>query len=135
MFALIWGDGMNFAFPDVCNTPLAAGLPVPVPYPNISETATNVDPMPNVLMDCMPTINMAGVDSVSEGDDAGVQLGVASFIMSGQTGYLVGSVTTLIDGLPAMRLTSVTQQNCMVKLPNSVGMTIEPGQFTVLTLG
>ena len=32
------GGGFTVAFPDVCKTPTPAG-PVPIPYPNIAQTA------------------------------------------------------------------------------------------------
>ena len=38
MFALTMGAGVDFAFPDVCLTPIV--VPVPIPYPNISESIT-----------------------------------------------------------------------------------------------
>lgn len=134
MFALTMGTGMNFAFPDVCQTPIPPVI-VPIPYPNISETATATPAAYNVLMDCMPTLNQMSFPLVSEGDETGVAMGVASFFESGTTMYLLGNVTIFAFGTPVQRLTSITAQNCLVVLPNTVGMTICPSQVTVLTLG
>lgn len=72
---------------------------------------------------------------VSEGDDAGVLLGVVSHLVSGETLYFVGSETIMMGGLPCQRLTSVTGQNCLAVLPNAPGVTTVPSQCTVLTLG
>jgi len=58
-----------------------------------------------------------------------------SHLIDGQTEYFVGCATILVDGVPAQRLTSVTGQNCLAKLPNAPGMCLCPSQVTVLTLG
>ncbi|OEU66695.1 MAG: hypothetical protein BA863_16795 [Desulfovibrio sp. S3730MH75] len=134
MFALTQGAGMDMGFPDVCLTPVGP-VPVPIPYPNIAESATTAPAAYNVLIDCMPTLNQVSLGLVSEGDEPGVELGVVSHLESGQTEYLVGCITIMADGLPAQRLTSVTGQNCLAVLPNAPGMCICPSQVTVLTLG
>lgn len=134
MFALTLGSGMDFAFPDVCITP-AAPSPVPVPYPNTSETISTEPAVENVTIDCMPVINQMSVGLMSEGDEAGTLLGVTSLMVSGQTSYSLGCSTIFMGGAPCQRLTSLTKQNCMEVLPNAVGSTIAPSQVTVLTLG
>lgn len=134
MFALTLGSGVDFAFPDVCLTPIA-GVPVPVPYPNVSETITTEPAVENVTIDCMPVINLMSKGLVSEGDEAGTLLGVASLMVSGQTGYTLGCATIFMGGAPCQRLTSLTEQNCLEEMPNCVGSTIAPSQVTVLTLG
>jgi hypothetical protein len=133
MFALTMGSGVDFAFPDVCLNP--AVEPVPIPYTNMSETIPTVPAVDNVTIDCMPVINLMSVGLVSEGDEAGTLLGVVSFMMSGQTAYSLGCETIFMGGAPCQRLTSLTLQNCMEELPNTVGSTIAPSQVTVLTLG
>ena len=132
MFGLTFGEGMNMGFPDVCLTPVV--VPVPIPYPNISQTATCADPLPGVLMECLPSMNLMSTCELSEGDEAGSLLGVVSHMISGPTMYIVGSTGVLIDGAPAQRLTSVTGQNAMEVLPNTPGVTIVPSQETVLCL-
>jgi len=128
------GAGMNLGFPDVCLTPLAAGAPVPIPYPDIAMTATTAPAAYNVLVDCMPAINQLSLGLMSNGDEAGVMGGVASHLIDGQTEYIVGCFTILVDGIPAQRMTSVTGQNAM-GTPNAPGMCLVPSQVTVLTLG
>ena len=135
MFMLTMGAGTELGFPDVCLTPLAAGAPVPIPYPDTGETITSAPAAYNVLIDCMPVINQMSEGLVSAGDDAGVELGVASHMISGETIHIVGCFTIFVDGMPAQRLTSVTGQNCMGVMPNSPGMCIAPSQVTVLSLG
>lgn len=134
MFSLTMGAGMELGFPDVCLTPIGP-VPAPIPYPNISETATTAPAAYNILTDCMPTLNQVSMGLVSEGDEPGVEMGVISHLESGQTEHLVGCITIFADGLPVQRLTSVTGQNCLAVLPNAPGVAIVPSQVTVLTLG
>jgi hypothetical protein len=89
----------------------------------------------NVLTECTPSLNMMSKGLVSLGDQAGVLLGAVSHIMSGQTSYDVGCFTIMVGGAPAQRLISVTGQNCMAVMPNSVGACIVPSEVTVLALG
>lgn len=41
------GGGMVLAFPDVCKTPALTGVPIPIPYPNISQTSSKEDTAPS----------------------------------------------------------------------------------------
>jgi hypothetical protein len=134
MFMLTMGAGMDLGFPDVCITPVGP-VPTPIPYPNIAESVTTAPTVDNVLIDCMPVINTLSMGLVSEGDDTGVEMGVVSHMISGETNYEVGCFTIFVGGLPAQRLTSVTGQNSLEKLSNGPGMCLVPSQITVLALG
>jgi len=134
MFALTMGAGMDTAFPDVCKTPTPAG-PVPIPYPNIAMSATTAPVAANVLIDCMPSINLASKGLISNGDQVGVAGGVVDSMIMGQANYTLGCLTIMIGGAPAQRLTSITAQNAAGVTPNCVGMCLTPSQVTVLTLG
>ena len=134
MFLLSNQGGLNLAFPDVCNTPAAAGAPVPVPYPNISNCAT-ANPSTvarTVLTGNMPSLNLNSQIPLSNGDEAGVQMGVVSGMIMGPTRFLQGSNTVLVEGAPAQRLTSTTGQNGQSN--NCPGVTLAPGQVTALVL-
>jgi len=134
MFMLTMGAGMDMGFPDVCDTPMVEGM-ITVPYPNISMTATDTPAAYNVLVDCMPAINQLSMGQVSTGDEVGMLGGVASARFDGESVYMVGCVTILVDGIPAQRMTSVTGQNAMGVMPNAPGISLSPSQVTVLTLG
>ena len=134
MFATTMSPAISLGFPDCCYTPIA-GVPVPLPYPNIAESSVAVPAAYNVLLDCMPTITESSFNLVSEGDETGVELGICSFMESGETMYLLGNLTIYAWGMPVQRMTSITEQNCLVVLPNTVGCTLSPSQCTVLTLG
>lgn len=137
MFGLTFGEGTCLGFPDVCITPIPAPtgeIPTPLPYPNTSETATCPDPAYTVLFEAMPAINQMSTLSVSEGDDTGAEGGVVSHDISGETVFILGSVSVLVEGPPVQRLTSITGQNAMGVLPNAPGACLAPSQTTVLVL-
>lgn len=134
MFMLSMGAAMDFAFPDVCNTPTPVG-PVPIPYPNISVTAVSAPVVSNVTLDCMPALNLTSKGEVSFGDQAGSLGGVVDGDIGGATNYIVGCATINVGGAPAQRLTSVTGQNAMGELPNAPGVCLSPSQTTTLALG
>lgn len=123
------GPGMQFGFPDVCLTPVV--VPVPIPYPNIAMTTMSVPFVPTVLVDMMPSLNMESMQELSQGDDAGVELGVASGMVMGPVRNEMGSAS-VINELPATTLCDVTGHNGLS--PNCPGMTLVPGQFSVLVL-
>lgn len=135
MFQSTMGGGMNMGLPDVCKTPAAAGAPVPIPYPNVSTgaTANPATASMTVLTGCMPSFNMSTEVLLSNGDQAGVMMGVASNMIMGPTEHILGSFTVLTGGAPAQRLTSITGQNGMSM--NCPGVTLVPSQVSVLVLG
>jgi hypothetical protein len=119
--------GIDFAFPDVCNTP---PVPEPIPYPNVGPGPEGVPACYNILFSCAPAHNLDTEVPLTEGDEPGVELGDASGTVMGPSRSLTAAFTVLLDGAPATRLTSVTIQNST----NMVGMRIVPSQATVLLL-
>ena len=129
MFANTQMMGMDMGFPDVCLTPTPAG-PVPIPYPN---TAMGIMAIPNnqtILFMGMPAHNMATSIPMTNGDNAGVALGVASGTVMGPSRHLTGAFTVLLNGAPATRLTSMSLQNST----NCPGARSVPSQTLVLLL-
>jgi len=134
MFQSTSGGGMNMGFPDVCLTPTPVG-PIPIPYPNIS-TGSVANPSTTaltVLTDGMPSLNQMSMVTTSSGDNAGVNMGVASGMVMGPTEFILGSFTVFKEGTPAQRLTSMTGHNGLSM--NCPGVTLVPSQVTVLVLG
>ena len=113
---------MNLGFPDVC-----LDGPIPIPFPNISETEMALPTVPNILIEFTPAQNLSSMVVMSEGD---LGLGVACGICMGPTIPLLGSFTVLVDAMPMTRLTSFNLQN----LDNCPGVSLVPGQFTLLCL-
>lgn len=128
MFANSQMVGLNFALPDVCLTPMP--VPTPIPYPNLSLQVMGVPAVYNLLFGGTPAHNMSTIIPLSNGDNAGVNLGVASGTVMGPTRFLTGAFTVLLRGMPATRMTSMTVQNST----NCPGLTLAPSQFKVLML-
>ncbi len=129
MFANTQMMGMDMGFPDVCLTPTPAG-PIPIPYPNIAAGPMGVPAVYNVLFMATPAHNMSTVVPLSNGDNAGVAMGVASGLVMGPARHLTASFTTLVGGMPLTRLTSMSLQNST----NCPGMRAVPSQIKVLVL-
>ncbi len=130
MFANTQMGGMDTGLPDVCLTPAAAGVPVPIPYPNIAAGPMAVGAVYNVLFSCAPAHNLGTSIPMTNGDNAGVSMGVASGTVMGPSRHLTGAFTCLVGGMPASRLTSVSLQNST----NCPGARVMPSQVTVLIL-
>jgi hypothetical protein len=128
MFANTQMMGVDMGFPDVCLTPMPA--PVPIPYPNIAAGPMGVPAAYKVLFMGTPAHNMSTVIPLTNGDNAGVAMGVASGMVMGPSRHLTASFTVLVGGMPATRLTSVSLQNST----NCPGMRIVPSQVKVLIL-
>ncbi len=130
MFANAQMGGMDVGFPDVCLTPTPVG-PVPVPYPNIALGPMAVNAAYDVLFMCTPAHNMMTLVPLTNGDNAGVALGVASGTVMGPARHLTGSFSVIVGGAPATRLGSVSLQNST----NCPGVRVVPSQFKVLLMG
>jgi hypothetical protein len=131
MFANCQLTGINFAMPDTCKTPTPAG-PVPIPYPNISQQSLAVPFVPQVLLCGCPAHNMGSMPPISNGDEAGVAMGVVSSMVMGPTRHMRGSTVLLTGGMPATRFLDTTGQNGAT--PNAVGTTLAPSQTKVIVL-
>ena len=123
--------GMHFAFPDVCRVPTPVG-PIPMPFPNFGLTPTAVPSQTKVLAMCMPTHNLMTITPMTDGDSAGVALGVISNLMMGPSCAMMGSTNVLVGGPPVAKFGMPTKQNGTV--PNAVGMTIAPSQTKVMSM-
>ncbi|TCR64180.1 uncharacterized protein DUF4150 [Bosea sp. BK604] len=122
---------MNFAFPDVCLVPTPAG-PIPTPFPNIALMPTAIPSQFKVLTMCMPASNLMTTVPISNGDNPGVAMGVASGMVMGPSSAMMGSTNVMVGGPPAAKMTMPAKQNGIS--PNTIGMTISPAQITVLVL-
>ncbi|HUB16021.1 MAG TPA: DUF4150 domain-containing protein [Acetobacteraceae bacterium] len=129
MFANTQMMGMDMAFPDVCLTPAGPAM-VPVPYPNIAMGPTAIPNQVTVMIMAMPAHNLGTITPMTNGDNAGVGLGVASGLVMGPSRHLTGAFTVLISGMPATRLTSMSLQNST----NAPGARLVPSQTVVLML-
>ena len=93
MFANSQMMGVDLGLPDVCLTPTPA--PVPVPYPNIAAGPMGVPAVYNVLFMAAPAHNLATTIPLTNGDNAGVAMGVASGTVMGPSRHLTGAFSVL----------------------------------------
>ncbi len=127
MFANAQMMGTDLGFPDVCLTPPTG---IPVPYPNIAMGPMALGFYPKVLWGGTPAHNMLTTVPMTNGDNTGVMMGVASPTVMGPSRHLTGSFTVLVGGPPATKMTSVALQNST----NCPGMRLVPSQVKVLLL-
>jgi Domain of unknown function (DUF4150) len=127
MFANTQMMGLDLGFPDVCLTP---PVPLPIPYPNLALGPMGVPAVYNVLFMCAPAHNLSTTIVMTNGDNAGIALGVASGTVMGPARHLTAAFTVLVGGMPATRLTSVALQNST----NCPGIRLVPSQIKVLLL-
>lgn len=131
MLAKNSAGGLCIAFPDVCLTPAPpAPAPVPIPYPNIAVEPTDLAFVPNVLLTCAPAHNLVSQPPLSNGDNTGVAMGVASGTVMGPARTVTGAFTVLVGCMPLARLTSITIQNST----NAPGAKVVPSVTNVLVL-
>jgi hypothetical protein len=105
-------NGVSVAtIPDVCKTPSPGG-PVPIPYPNISQSATLAKGTTTVKADGGMMIAIKGSEfSLSNGDNAGVAGGVKSNTFMKESTWILYSFDVKMDGKNACRFTDKKLQN------------------------
>jgi hypothetical protein len=105
-------NGISMAtMPDVCKTPSPGG-PVPIPYPNISQSATLAKGTTTVKADGgMMIANKGSEFSLSNGDNPGVAGGVKSSTFMKESTWILYSFDVKMDGKNACRLTDKKFQN------------------------
>jgi hypothetical protein len=131
MFANTQMGGTDTGGPDVCLTPAPpAPAPVPMPYPNIAAGPMAAPAAYNVLFMCAPAHNLGSVVRQTNGDNLGIQTGVASGTVMGSSRHLTAAFTVLVGGKPATRLTSASLQNGT----NCPGVRVAPSQTKVVLL-
>jgi len=115
-------SGMAMSFPDVCKTPTPAG-PVPIPYPNIAQSADTADGTSTVKIDGNPIMLKSSNFKMSSGDEAGSAMGVASNKIKGKALPINASFDVKMDGKNTFRLTDPMQTNAA-----SSGNTVNPAE-------
>jgi len=104
-------SGMSRAtLPDVCKTPSPGG-PVPVPYPNISQSIMLSKGTTTVKTDKMMAAIKGSEFSLSNGDNAGVAGGVKSSTFMKESTWITYAFTVKLDGKNACRLSDKKFQN------------------------
>jgi len=89
--------------PDVCKTPSPAG-PIPIPYPNISQSSDLADGTTTVKLEGEMAAVKGSKYSKSNGDEAGSAGGVVSSSFGKEAEFLLYSFDVKLDGKNACRL-------------------------------
>ena len=95
--------GMSTIFPDVCNTPTPAG-PVPIPYPNIGQSADTSGGPATVLTDGQMPMTKGAKYMLSSGDEAGSAMGLVSGKIKGACEFMMYSFDVKFEGQGVCRL-------------------------------
>ena len=122
--------GMALAVPDVCKVPTPAG-PVPTPFPNMAMLNTADGFCPKVLIDSKEVIVETSKIPQSQGDEAGVGMGVTSGTQMQQVVFKQYSPKVIAGGKKVVHMLSQTAHNG--SNPNAPGGTqVVPSQAKVL---
>jgi hypothetical protein len=103
-------SGVAFSFPDVCKTPTPAG-PVPIPYPNIAQSADTAEGSSTVKVDGNPIMLKNSNFGLSTGDEAGSAMGFKSSKIKGKAKPGNASFDVKVDGKCVFRLTDPMLSN------------------------
>lgn len=96
-------SGMSMVFPDVCKTP-AAPSPIPLPYPNIGQSADTSSGPTTVKLDGQMPMTKDAKYMKSQGDEAGTLGGVMSSVNMGECEYMMYSFDVKFEGKNVCRL-------------------------------
>lgn len=129
MFANTQNTATHMGMPDVCKTQVGPAV-VPIPYPNIGMTDMAVPNVDNVMIEAMPVHNLMTTVDLSNGDEAGIEMGIVSSLIMGPIKHEMGSLKVMFMASPATMMTSVTGQNGTE--PNAPGLTLSPSQSKVM---
>ena len=131
MFATTQSPAMHLSALDVCKTPIGPVI-TPIPYPNIGMSSTAIPNIFNMFTVAMPDHNLLTTVPLTNGDQAGVLMGVVSSMMMGPVKNMLGSFKVYKMVMPATKMLSPSLHNG--ELPNTVGTTLTPSQVKVMIL-
>jgi hypothetical protein len=109
--------------------PTPAG-PIPTPFPNIAMPVMAIPTVFNQFIQAMPVHNLLTTTPISNGDQAGLAMGVASGMIMGPSRHILGSFKVFSSAMPQTKMLSPTMQNNT----NMVGVTLSPAQVKVMVL-
>lgn len=102
--------GMSTVFPDVCKTPTPGG-PVPIPYPNIGQSANTTSGPTKVKVDGQMPMVQGAKYAMTSGDEAGSVGGVMSSVIKGEAEFMMYSFDVKFEGKNVCRLGDPLFQN------------------------
>lgn len=97
---------------DVCNTPAPPAPPIPIPYPNIAMSATMGPGYATKTFGMgTPIWTKNGKSALSNGDNAGVAMGIMSGMVMGMCEIVMASPDVTAEGGGVVRTLDMTDQN------------------------
>ena len=124
MFANTQSIAIHLSVIDVGKTP------VPVPMPNIGLTSMAIPNILNMFTEAMPDHNLLTTVPLSNGDQAGILMGVVSNTIMGPVENIIGSFKVFKQVMPATKMLCISTHNTY----NTIGMTLSPCQVKVMIL-
>jgi len=126
--------GECMAFPDVCLTPAPPAPPIPTPYPNIAMLMQAEPPTCSMFVKIlnMPVCSETTMVEMTQGDEAGVNGGVASGMIMGPAQFSMGSMVVTVEGKGVVHLTSPSRHNG-ISANAPEGVQTVPSQTVVTT--
>jgi len=128
--------GMTTAFPNPCLTPAPPAPPIPVPYPSLGQCATASSGTCSKKVKILNKNILTAKSKVprTNGDEAGVNGGVASGTFGGPCGRTQSSMKVSVEGNPLV--TNLMMIGSNGSSPNApVGSQLAPSQAKVLCMG
>jgi len=119
------GDKAIAGAPNVCKTPIGSAV-VPIPYPNVSESATLKKGSKTVKINGQPVALEGSIFEYSSGDEAGSLGGVLSGVTSKETRFISGSFDVRIEEKNVIRHMDATTHNHGNTLGTVYGSSTEP---------
>jgi hypothetical protein len=129
MFACTIQKGSLMGEPDVCKTPTPVGS-VPTPYPNSGMTPMADPPCSNVMIMGSPALNLECQIPMTNGDQAGVAMGMVSGKIMGEAKFTMGSEKVTLEGSPAVRMGDPSTHNSN----NTIGSCLAPSQSKLMIM-
>jgi uncharacterized Zn-binding protein involved in type VI secretion len=102
--------GMSTVFPDVCKTPTPGG-PVPIPYPNVGQSADTTNGSQTVKIQGSQTMLKGSTYKMSTGDEGGSVGGVVSGKVKGVCEFALYSFDVKIEGKNVCRMGDMLTHN------------------------
>lgn len=125
-------SGIATAFPDACKTPTPGG-PIPIPYPNVSQSSDTSKGSKKVKMDGNPIMLKDSEFSTSTGDEAGSAGGnVVTSKQKGPAAFLMYSFDVKVEGKNVPRQLDIMMHNKSQITGTPPFPCVQPGMGTPL---
>ena len=121
-------SGVTSAFPDVCKTPAPpAPSPIPIPYPNIGNSISASSKVTKKVKNDGQKVMVKGSNyTITNGDQAGVALGIISNKIMGKSGPLNQAFSVKYENKGVARLTDPHGNNSGSKFNSPNPAQVQP---------